>query len=140
MDWRRFSNPTPPRPRFAPCFDRAKLSRFERLIPRSYDVMRRRTGFRGSWPRRIECMTAAEIAEGRKTGAGHGLYLGDPKRIKINHSMSATAIFANFLHENLHHARRDLTEQQVDDLTGVVYADVTGQRLGGRSEERLAKT
>lgn len=42
----------------------------------------------------------------------------------MNRSMSADAIFANFVHENLHHARPDLSEKQVDDLTEVVLREV----------------
>ena|SRR3972149_2844037 len=110
--------------RFDPCFSRTKIRRFAHLIRPTYEAIEALVGRRGAWPARIECMTPGEIREGRRTGAGHGLYLGDQRRIKINAGMDSLAIYANFVHENLHHARPDLTEVEVDGLTDVVMAYV----------------
>ena len=54
-------------------------------------------------------MTDEEIEEGEEVGGGHGLYLRDQHRIKINPSMDPFNIYLNFVHENLHHAKPELT-------------------------------
>lgn len=88
------------------------------------------------WPRRIECMTLREIREGRKHGAGHGLYIRRGRRIKINSTMPARDVLLNVIHENLHHAMPDATETEVDRWSDLIYERVTKpNRNGGRMAE-----
>ncbi len=107
-------------PSWDPCFDRAKIIAFRPLIKRTYAEIEEVTDTKiDSWPPRIECMSSSEIGEGQMTGAGHGLFQ-PPCEIKINASMTAYAIFGNFVHEHIHYARPDLQESTVDDMTEIV--------------------
>ena len=77
-------------------------------------------------------MTKEEIEEGKKVGAGHGLYI-PPNLIKINAEMPSELIFLNFIHENIHHAFPDLHEKAVDILTAYVGCQFDiGRRIYGK--------
>lgn len=111
---------------FARCFDRGKIDQIRPLIPKAYQAMENMVGYKPMWPDRIECMTSAEIRDGKKHGAGHGLYLVDEQRIRINASMPADEILYNFIHENLHHALPNESEASIDRRTPIVFEQVMG--------------
>lgn len=113
--------------RFDVCFDKDKIDEYRPLIPETYQVMEELAGRSVKWPNRIECMTPEQIREGRRFGAGHGLYLISQRRIFVNASMSARNIFLNFIHENLHHALPSASERKIDRLTPQVYHRVRRQ-------------
>jgi len=102
---------------FSACFSKEKIDSFKNKIPLVYKEIRKlRQGKISAFPSKIECMTNAEIKEGKELGGGHGLYIL-PARIKINRSMSSEGIFMNFIHENLHYALPELQEKGIDILT-----------------------
>lgn len=116
-EWRDlYKNNPQDTPVFDPCFDQAKIEPWVHLIPKVYQEIRRYND-PGPFPSRIECMTEEEIEVMRQVGSGHGLYIADEQRIKLNPNMSANTIFQYFIHENLHHALRDTCEPEVDVLT-----------------------
>ena len=95
-------------PTFAPCFQ-GKENVFKPLLGKTLEIIEAVINKDvDDWPQTIECMTEEEIKAGEEEGGGHGLYVGDEKKIKINQSMDPFNIYLNFIHENFHHARPDL--------------------------------
>lgn len=72
-----------------------------------------------AFPKVVYCMTDKEIAEGEKVGAGHGIFI-EPDTIKINPYMNPLNILLNYVHEHLHMAFPDASEDLVDALTEIV--------------------
>jgi hypothetical protein len=104
------------------------LCHFEHLIPATYAAMEELSESWIDWPRHVEAMTEQEIAEGEAVGKGHGLYLPETAQIKLNASMTPIAIYLNFIHEHLHHAIPDATEQEINfAFVPLVYKQVTGR-------------
>ena len=94
---------------FSPCFG-GKEKIFEPILNQTLEIIEMVINRNiDDWPQTIECMTDEEIEEGEEVGGGHGLYLRDQHRIKINPSMDPFNIYLNFVHENLHHAKPELT-------------------------------
>ncbi len=111
-------NPGAWTPKWNKCFSRKKIAVFEPLIPEAYAEIQEVMGYDVHyWPSPIECMTEAEINEGRSDEVGHGLYYIEEERIKLNKNMGAWEIFGNFIHENIHHVDPELSERKVDQFT-----------------------
>jgi len=104
--------------KFDKCFNPEKIKEFQQKVPKMIEEIRKLTKMElKDFPKKIECMTPAEIKAGELRGAGHGLYIPRKKIIKINPSMDSKAIALNFIHENLHHALPELSEKVIDILT-----------------------
>lgn len=120
--------------RFDPCLDRAKLARVEPYLARTYAVLNQMAPWRrGKWPTRIRCLPDSRIVEGRKRGAGHGMTYtcshGRCNDIWISRYMTWQGYWLVLVHENLHHAYPDATEQEINCvLVPHVFRKVTGQR------------
>jgi hypothetical protein len=99
--------------------DKAKITEFDHLIDDAYQVMEELVGGAVEWPTQVEAMTDLEITNDESLGGGHGRY--NDELIKINPHMKPFTIFYNFIHENLHHALPDASEEWVDALTDVAY-------------------
>jgi len=96
-------------PTFASCFE-GKEDVFKPLLNKTLEIIEMVINRDVSdWPQTIECMSDEEIEEGEKEGGGHGLYVGDEQKIKINSSMDPFNIYLNFVHENFHHAKPELS-------------------------------
>jgi hypothetical protein len=116
--------------RFAPCFDARKVAAIAEVLPDTFDAFHEIAPWVEDWPDRIECMSDRQIVDGRSRGAGHGQYSPDEKRIWVNPYMTAFGIWLNILHENMHHAFPDATEQEINGvLVPWVYERVTGEKL-----------
>ncbi|MFW9874908.1 MAG: hypothetical protein ACFFG0_17515 [Candidatus Thorarchaeota archaeon] len=86
------------------------------------------------FPRRVYAMTSQEIEAGRRIPpprgpAGHGLFI-PPNTIKINATMSAGNVLLNYIHENLHWAFDELSEEMVDRLTIVIAEKIKAVKEG----------
>ncbi len=102
---------------FDKCFDREKIKQFEDKIPNILEEINKLTSKEiKDFPKKVECMTEAEILAGELIGAGHGIYIRDG-RIKVNPNMPSKAIALNYIHENLHHSFPRLSEKVIDILT-----------------------
>jgi hypothetical protein len=114
-------------PDFNPCFSSRKIDTFRRLIPKTYRVMEELFDRETDWPDLIEAMTLEEVREGKKQGKGHGLYFPVEKRIKLNHRMSALALYLNFIHENAHHIMPELSDREINNtIVPWVFEEVMG--------------
>jgi hypothetical protein len=127
------------RPTWDRCFDPKTVRAVNALVPKIYAEIQRasNTSVR-RWPSRIECMSKAEIAEGSSTGAGHGLYYPDEKRIKLNAAMPPWQILANFVHENCHHACPELAEHEIREMAMVVTQRVEHRLRANPRTTRVA--
>ena len=67
-----------------------------------------------------DCMTRAEVAQGRRITAGHGLYDGARDRVAINRDMDPEMLYLNFIHEHLHRVFPGLGEDGIRVLTQLV--------------------
>lgn len=123
---------------FSTCFPRSKvLALWPRLDP-TYAELDRLAEWRGGrWPKHIRCMGKAQIVDGRRRGAGHGFtYVrGDDKdAIWMNPHMSVLGYHLVLIHENLHHAFPDATENELNNvLVPYVYTQATGELLSKES-------
>jgi hypothetical protein len=98
-------------PTFDSCFNN-KEKAFAPLIERTLEVIEMVINKNTVWPQRIECMTEKEIKKGEKEKGGHGLYVAEEQKIKINPNMDSFNIYINFIHENIHHAKPELTGEK----------------------------
>ena len=106
-------------------FTKAKTKKVTPHIPVVLGFIEELLGEEILFPTPIRPMTKAEFQEGRcvvdnghPRGAGHGQYDAHLKEVAVNGKMEPPDIVANILHENLHHARPDWTEERVRDTTG----------------------
>ena len=112
-NWRKYTNETEVGkikkvPTFDPCFG-GKEKVFEPLLGKTLEIIEMTINKNiDDWPQKIECMTEEEIEGGEKKGGGHGLYIGEEHRLKINSNMDPFNIYLNFIHENFHHAKPEL--------------------------------
>lgn len=115
-------------PKWDNSFDRSTVEYVSKLAPKIYSEIERRTNVHvRRWPN-VEPMTTAEIAEGSDTGAGHGLYFPDEKRLKLNPKMPKWQMLANFVHENCHHACPELAEHEIRELAMKVVEAVVDKK------------
>jgi hypothetical protein len=119
---------------FDTCFDDDKLAEFAHLLPDTYRALNELAPWRkGKWPVRVRCMTNKQVVSGRRRGAGHGMtYVrgSDSKYIWMNPHMSVMGLWLVLIHENLHHAFPDATEEELNNvLVPFIYEDVTGKKL-----------
>ncbi len=126
-------------------FDRKKTAIVEPEIPYVLGLIERMLGKSILFPTPIRPMTKAEFKMGRSTvdsghpmGAGHGQYDSILKEVAINGNMEPFDLITNVFHENLHHARPDLSEEVVRDTTGEAMLHLYGEYNLGRpyAEER----
>ncbi len=126
-------------------FDRKKTAIVEPEIPHVLALIEQMLGKNLLFPTPIRPMSKAEFANGRSTidsghpmGAGHGQYDTIDKEVAINGHMEPFDLITNVFHENLHHARPDLSEEVVRDTTGEAMLYLYGEYNLGRpyAEER----
>jgi len=126
-------------------FDRKKTAIVEPEIPHVLALIEDLVGRNLLFPTPIRPMTRAEFENGRSTvdsghpmGAGHGQYDTILKEVAINGNMEPFDLITNVFHENLHHARPDLSEEVVRDTTGQAMLYLYGEYNLGRpyAEER----
>jgi len=112
------------KPTWDKAFSKDTVEHINTLAPKVYREIERHANVKvTTWPAKVETMTKAEINEGSDTGAGHGLYYPDEKRLKLNPKMPKWQVLANFVHENCHHACPDLAEHEIRELAmDVVHA------------------
>ena len=93
-----------------------KLEKMAELLPATYVAMNELTRWRhGRWPSRIHCMSRERIIEGRSRGAGHGYtYVGD-NDIWLNPHMTWQGYWIVLVHESMHHAFPDATEDEINN-------------------------
>lgn len=115
---------------FDDCFDRRKLRKVLPLLPAAYAELDALAPWReGKWPTRVHCMSDEEIAEGRSRGAGHGATLVPGNDVWINPHMHWQSIWLVLVHENLHHAFPDATEEEINCLhVPRIYERVFGRK------------
>lgn len=119
---------------FDDCFPRAKIRRLMPLLPKTYAALDELAPWReGKWPTRVHCMSAEQILEARPHGAGHGsTYVcetGECNEVWINPFMSWEGLWLVLVHENLHHAYPDATEDEINCLhVPAVYERVFGRK------------
>lgn len=119
---------------FDTCFNDCKVAEMSALLPATYDVLNELAPWRkGRWPTRVHCMSKEKILDGRKRGAGHGAtYVSgvDSNSIWMNPHMTPAGLWLVFIHENLHHAFPDATEDELNNvLVPHVFEEVTGKKL-----------
>lgn len=118
---------------FDACFDDCKIAQVAALLPDTYRELDKMAPWRkGKWPTRVHCFTRAQIVSGRKRGAGHGMtYIsGRSNEIWLNPHMTPAGLWLVFIHENLHHAFPDATEDELNNvLVPQVYEGVAGKKL-----------
>jgi len=117
--WGFYANPIKaPSLKFDPCFDPEKLTSLRSTLPKTYKALDKKAPWmRGRWPRRVKCMTDKRIVEGRERGAGHGFTFTRGRgsdTIWMNPHMTDWGHWLVFVHENLHHAYPDATEQELN--------------------------
>jgi len=113
-----------PKLHFDDCFTSAanvhKLERVARLLPQTYLVMDGLAPWRnGKWPTRVRCMTKTKIIQGRSRGAGHGYTYVEGqhggKEIWLNPYMTWEGYWIVLIHENMHHAFPDASEDEINN-------------------------
>jgi hypothetical protein len=122
---------------FARCFDQNKVAAIVDRLPKTYEALDELAPWReGQWPTEIRCMSDSRIAEGRSHGAGHGVtQVGCISRrgcnwIEMNPYLTPDGLWLVLIHENLHHAFPDATEDEINNvLVQRVYKRVTGHSL-----------
>lgn len=119
---------------FDTCFDECKIAEMSALLPATYVVLNELAPWRkGRWPKHVKCMSLERIVDGRKRGAGHGMtYIqgSQANTIWMNPHMSWEGYWLVFIHENLHHAFPDATEEELNNvLVPHVYQEVTGHKI-----------
>lgn len=97
-----------------------KLERVARLLPQTYLVMDGLAPWRnGKWPTRVRCMTKTKIIQGRSRGAGHGYTYVEGqhggKEIWLNPYMTWEGYWIVLIHENMHHAFPDASEDEINN-------------------------
>lgn len=100
------------------CFDPDKIDWLITTLPKTFAVLNKKAPWmRGKWPRYVKCMSTKRIVEGRARGAGHGMtYVRGrgSNTIWMNPHMTEWGYWLVFVHENLHHAYPDATEQELN--------------------------
>ena len=126
-------------------FSQAKTKIVQPEIPYVLALIEQIVGRSILFPTPIRPMTKAEFQHGRSVvdsghpmGAGHGQYDSVDKEVAINGNMEPFDLITNVFHENLHHARPDLSEEVVRDTTGEAMLHLYGEYNLGRpyAEER----
>ena len=119
---------------FAPCLDSEKVLKIAQYLPATYaELDRRAKWMRGKWPKRVTCMSNAEIVDGRARGAGHGFTYtsgSNSGTIWLNPDMTWQGYWLVLVHENCHHAWPDATEGEINCRhVPSIYEAVFGKRL-----------
>lgn len=125
---------------FSGCFDDAKLRLVQPLLGPTYRELNDMAPWlKGRWPTEVVCFTHKEIVDGRRRGAGHGMTKvgcqdqSDCNTIWLNAHMTPAGIWLVLIHENLHHAFPDATEDELNNvLVPEVFERVTGRELPRR--------
>jgi hypothetical protein len=82
------------------------------------------------WPVSISPMTTREIAQDKKVGGGHGVYLGDTQEVRLNASMPYIGLHTNLIHEIWHHVDPEATETFINSkIVPRVYEMAFGDEL-----------
>jgi hypothetical protein len=127
--------------RFNSCFRPEILRQLEPTLPATYAAMNALAPWReGRWPTRVHCMDEAKIIDGRRRGAGHGytnvsrrgenVIVNDRTGIWMNHHMSLAGHWLVLVHENLHQAFPDATEEELNNvLVPWVYQNTFGKKM-----------
>ncbi len=102
---------------FGPCFLPERVAVIEPLVDEAGSLLR--SMFKIEPIHFIGCMSEAEITEGAKVGAGHGIYI-PPGTVNVNPGMDDIGVVLNWVHENIHNAAPQATENLVDHLTEMV--------------------
>lgn len=117
--------------RFDTCFDDCKIAEFSGYLPDTYRALNRMAPWiKGRWPNRVHCMSKRDVVAGRRRGAGHGATYLERREIWMNPHMTSAGLWLVFIHENLHHAFPDATEDELNNvLVPEVFQEVTGKKL-----------
>lgn len=102
-------------PTFDECWSPEITSVINPILPATFAIIERVVDTPVQWPSQIYCMTPKQIEEGEDVGGGHGLYERDTQFMYINPNMDLYNIWANIVHEALHHALPDASEGDLDD-------------------------
>lgn len=116
---------------FDRCFNDDKVRQVSVYLPATFEALNEMAPWRkGKWPTRVRCMTHAQIIQGRRRGAGHGFTYIRGNTIWMNAHMTAMGYWLVYVHENLHHAFPDATEEELNcrELPQV-YREVFGRTL-----------
>lgn len=111
-------------------FDKKEIEKILPKIPLAQKEIEKVTGREIDFPKKVHAMTDKEIKEGQRFCewseyekrihcGGHGLFVR-PDIIKINPTMIAEGILANYVHETLHFALPDMPHDEVRRKTDEV--------------------
>jgi hypothetical protein len=82
------------------------------------------------WPVSIAPMDRKEIAQDKKNGGGHGVYLPDTEEIRLNTTMPPLGIILNLIHELWHHVDPRADEWYINTvIVPSIYDKLTGEVL-----------
>ena len=82
------------------------------------------------WPVSISPMTTREIAQDKRVGGGHGVYLGDTQEVRLNASMPTIGLHTNLIHEIWHHVDPEATEVFINSkIVPRIYEMAFGDEL-----------
>lgn len=122
---------------FDTCFPPKKVSELAALLPETYQALNELAPWRkGKWPVHVRCLSNKRIVEGRSRGAGHGMTYVEGNEIWLNPHMTLPGYWLVFVHENLHHAFPDATE---DELNKVLLPEVYRLTFGEKLDMEWAK-
>jgi hypothetical protein len=125
---------------FSTCFPRDKVLALYPDLSATYAALDEIAEWRGGrWPRKVKCMSKRDVAGGRARGAGHGYtYVRrGADEIWMNPWMTVLGYHLVLIHENLHHAFPDATEDELNNvLVPFVYTEATGKILSKESMRR----
>lgn len=117
--------------RFDSCFSCRQVEALAWILDSTYAALDAYANWVGNrWPNRVRCMAKTDIVGGRKRGAGHGYTYLKQREIWLNPHMSELGLWLVFIHENLHHAFPDATENELNNVhVPEVFKIVTGKKL-----------
>lgn len=117
--------------RFDPCFSCSQIDELSEVLDETYAALDSYAPWRnGRWPTRIRCMLKRDIIRGRRRGAGHGYTYLRQGEIWLNPYMTTFGLWLVLIHENLHHAFPDATEDELNNVhVPNVYKICTGKKL-----------